>query len=120
MGVPANAPIPSNPSPDYLREAMVRQLSERDVVFDFSVQFQTDAVAMPIEDPGTAWNETLSPFQKVATLTIPRQKFDSPEQLDFGDNLSFNPWHSLAAHRPLGGINRLRRAVYLASAKRRQ
>ena len=28
------------------------------------------------------------------------------------DNLSFNPWHSLPEHRPIGGINRLRKAVY--------
>jgi hypothetical protein len=26
--------------------------------------------------------------------------------------LAFNPWHALAEHRPMGGINRLRKAVY--------
>jgi hypothetical protein len=109
---PTSAAIPPNPPPDYLREAMVHQLRESNAVFDFSVQFQTDAVTMPIEDPGVAWDEALSPFLKVATLTIPRQEFDSPEQREFGDNLSFNPWHSLAVHRPLGGINRARRRIY--------
>ena len=29
---------------------------------------------------------------------------------------SFSPWHGLAAHQPLGAINRLRRAIYEASA----
>ena len=30
------------------------------------------------------------------------------------ENLSFTPWHSLPEHRPIGGINRVRKAVYLA------
>lgn len=31
--------------------------------------------------------------------------------MEFGDNLSYNPWRTLAEHRPLGGINRCRKAV---------
>jgi hypothetical protein len=27
-------------------------------------------------------------------------------------NLSFTPWHALPEHEPLGGINRVRRAVH--------
>jgi hypothetical protein len=33
--------------------------------------------------------------------------------------MAFSPWNALAEHRPMGGINRLRRAVYLASQARR-
>ena len=36
-----------------------------------------------------------------------------------GEELVFNPWQSLAAHQPLGGINRLRKPVYLSSAEHR-
>jgi hypothetical protein len=107
-------PVPSNPSADYLREALVEHLAERDAVFDFSVQLQVDPYKMPIEDPGVTWDEALSPFRKVATLTIPSQTFDTPEQHEFGDNLSFNPWRCLPEHRPLGGISRARRQVYQA------
>ena len=36
-------------------------------------------------------------------------------------NLAFNVWHALAVHRPLGGINRVRRLAYpVSSAWRRQ
>jgi hypothetical protein len=35
------------------------------------IQFQTDPKRMPLEDPGRAWDEALSPFQKVATIKIP-------------------------------------------------
>jgi hypothetical protein len=28
--------------------------------------------------------------------------------------MSFNPWHALVPHRPLGSMNRARRAIYEA------
>lgn len=113
-GAATKTPRPKNPPDDYLREAMVRQLSAGDATFDFQVQFQIDPYKMPIEDPGVTWDEALSPFLKVGTLRIPSQEFDSPQQREFGDNLSFNPWHSLPEHRPLGGVNRARRKIYQA------
>lgn len=106
--------IPSHPSDDYLREAMVRQLSREDVLYDFALQFQTDPRHMPIEDPSVEWSETLSPFRTVASIRIPAQQFDTEAQRSFGENLSFTPWHSLPEHRPLGGINRARKIVYAA------
>ncbi|MNR79940.1 Catalase [compost metagenome] len=104
--------IPDNPGPDYLRQAMVRQLAQTEAIFDFTVQLQTDAASMPIEDPGKEWKESVSPFRKVATIRILQQEFDSEAQRVFGENLSYSPWHSLPAHRPLGGINRARKVVY--------
>ncbi len=104
--------IPANLSPDYLREAMVAQLAKGDAYFDFAVQLQTDADTMPIEDPGVAWSEAVSPFRKVASIRILKQDFDSEQQREFGENLSFTPWHSLPEHRPLGGVNRARKVVY--------
>jgi hypothetical protein len=95
---------------------MVEQLGSGNAVFDFAVQFQTDPYKMPIEDPGITWDESVSPFRKVATLSIPAQIFDTPEQREFGDNLAFNPWRCLPEHRPLGGISRARRQVYQALA----
>jgi len=104
--------VPAEPADDYLRAAMATQLRTDDALFDFAVQLQTDAETMPIEDPGRAWDEAVSPYRKLATIRIPRQEFDSEAQRAFGENLSFTPWHSLPEHRPLGGINRARRVVY--------
>jgi catalase len=98
---------------DFLRQAMAEWLQERDAVFDFLVQRQTDPVRMPVEDPTVEWDLSESPFVKVATIVIPKQDFRSAAQDAFAENLSFNPWNVLAAHRPLGIINRIRRAVYL-------
>ena len=52
----ANLPF-GTPSDNYLREAMIKTLSETDVEFDFLVQVQTDPHLMPIEDAGVRWPE---------------------------------------------------------------
>jgi hypothetical protein len=112
--------VPKDPPPNYLREAIVRTLREVDVYFDFLVQFQTEPHKMPIENASVVWPERYSPFRKVAAIHIPAQEFDSPEQISFDRNLSFNPWHCIADHRPLGNQNRARRRIYLRLSKFRQ
>lgn len=94
---------------DFLRINMAQSLNNNEVSFDFCVQMQTNADTMPIEDPTIPWT---SPFQKLATLRIVQQQFDSEDQMTFGENLSFNPWHSLPEHQPLGNFNRARKVAY--------
>jgi hypothetical protein len=112
-------PAPRVNSPDKLRLAMSAHLREHDALFDFLIQRQTDPAATPLEDPSQEWNEAVLPYEKVAVLRIPRQNFESPAQMKFGEDLSFTPWHALAEHRPLGGINRARKHVYEAMSRRR-
>ena len=112
--------IPARPSPNYLREAMINTLAQKDWSFQFMVQPQTDSFRMPIEDATVKWPEHLSAYVPVAELTIPSQTFDFDEQLAFADNLSYNPWHSLEAHRPLGNQNRARRQMYWELSRLRQ
>jgi hypothetical protein len=104
--------LPLRPPDDYLREAMVAALAANDVRLDFRVQVQTDPHLMPIENNGVLWPERLSPRVSVATLRLPRQRFDSPEQTAFARRLSYNPWHSVPEHRPLGNQSRARRRMY--------
>ncbi len=112
--------IPAHPSENYLRDAMVRTLAADEWVFDVMVQVQTDSHRMPLEDATVKWPERLSPYVPVATLRLPRQRFDSDAQLRFADVLRYNPWHSLPEHRPLGNSNRARRTMYLELAELRQ
>jgi hypothetical protein len=106
--------LPLRPPDDYLRQAMAGALAAGDVELDFRIQRQTDPHLMPIENAGVLWPERLSPRVSVATLRIPRQTFDSPAQMEFAKRLSYNPWHSIAEHRPLGNQSRARRRMYLA------
>lgn len=118
--LPGKSKIPMPPPADYLRQAMTRTLAQRPVDFDFCIQFQTDAHRMPIENASVQWPERMSPYRHVASLHIPIQRFDSPEQLAFARNLAFNPWHSIPAHRPLGNQGRARRSIYLELSRLRQ
>ena len=104
--------LPLRPPDDYLRNAMVKALANGDVEFDIRLQRQTDPHLMPIENNAVLWPEKLSPRVSAATLRLPRQRFNSPAQLDFARLLSYNPWHCLAEHRPLGNQNRARRRMY--------
>lgn len=102
---------------DFLTEVMAEQLRNETACFNFMVQFQQDPVAMPIENAAVVWDEGRSPFQKVATITIKNQAFTSAENEAACEAMTFNPWQSLAAHQPLGGINRVRKPVYSEIAK---
>ena len=106
-------------SPNFLRENMQKHLTNDDACFDFMVQLRTHPLEMPIEDPTIDWSEKDSPFIPAAKITIPSQAFDTPEQLKFCENLSFTPWHAALDHQPLGGINRVRKAVYETSSRTR-
>ena len=112
--VPANTGAPPNSAPDYLRHVMAEQLRRESVAFDFMVQLQTNPRRMPVEDPRIRWEPARAPWCKVATLRIPAQTFDSPAQLQFAEDLSYSPWHSVPEHQPLGGVNRCRRVIYQA------
>jgi hypothetical protein len=102
---------PEKPGADFLKEYLINDLATNEFDFDFMVQFQQDAIQMPIEDPTVEWT---SAFIKVATIKIPKQIFNSAAQEAYGENLSFTPWHSIPEHQPLGGVNRARKAVYIA------
>jgi hypothetical protein len=111
--------LPLRPPDDYLRDAMVATLAKQDVEFDIRLQRQTDPHLMPIENNAVLWPEKLSRRVTAATLRIPRQKFNSPAQMDFAKLLSYNPWHCIPEHRPLGNQSRARRRMYDTLSKLR-
>src|SRR5215204_1237914 len=73
--------------PDFLHANLADHLASTGASFDFMVQLRTRPGAMPIEDPTIVWNETDAPFTPIASITIPPQDFDSPEQHAFCENL---------------------------------
>lgn len=88
--------------------------------YEMRVQLCTDPAVMSIDDATVDWPVDQSGHQRVAKLTFPPQNPVSPERRVYADDvLSFNSWNGLADHRPMGGINRLKVKVYLASSKYR-
>ena len=107
--------------PNFLRSALNQQLSTDRVAACFVLQIQRQNANrfMPIEDTSIEWRESDAPFETVARITVPAQDFDTPSKNLACDDLAFSPWHGIEAHRPVGGINRLRKAVYDAVSEYR-
>lgn len=106
------SPMPEELSDTYLTDALRTRLAEAEACFDFMVQFQVDSVRTPIEDPTVEWDEQDAPYVAVAKIRIPPQRVDDPARADACERFSFNPWHGLVEHRPLGNLNRARRDIY--------
>lgn len=106
---------------DALRRMLEETLRSQQILFEFQVQLRTSNNSMPVEDATVEWPESESPYRTVALLLIPRQEIDTEPQKTMYRQLAFNVWHAMTDHRPLGGINRLRREVYpISAAWRRQ
>ncbi len=76
--------------------------------------------AFPIEDASKAWPADKSPWQTIARLIVaPQNTYSDDRQRFVDEQLSFSPWHALAAHQPLGGIMRSRLKAYEEAAKYR-
>lgn len=106
-------------NPDFLRDRLSADLAGGPACFDFRLQPRIDTATMPIEDPTVLWDSKAAPYVSVARVTIPKQRFDAPQQQTFCENLSYTPWHGTRDFRPVGGINRLRLFVYQAISKLR-
>ena len=106
-------PLALNGDPNALRQAAIDAAGGAACEWDVRVQLCTDATAMPIEDASVAWPEELSPYRVVARLrAAPQPAWSEARAARADDRLSFSPWHGLAAHQPLGSINRARRPAY--------
>jgi catalase len=103
-----------------IRDAVVKFFASETAVWDVQAQLCTDLAKMPVEKADVLWPEEESRYVTVGTLTAVAQEAYSAERRVFIDEqLSFNPWHGLAAHRPLGNIMRARKKAYEASSQYR-
>lgn len=105
-------------TPDGLRRSVIDFFSTHGAQWEVRVQLCTNLEDMPIEDASVKWPESESPYVPVARITVAPQDAWSQEQVEALDKqMSFSPWHGVVAHQPLGGIMRVRRASYEASAR---
>jgi catalase len=102
--------------PNALGDLLARTLRDQDVHFELQVQLRTVVETMPIEDATVVWPEKESPFRTVARLTLHDPDIANPAWEAACKGLAFTVWHAIPEHRPLGGINRLRKDVYRLSS----
>lgn len=115
---PSNGPATPGANRDWGGDFSAR-LRERSLHWELQLQPFIDDQRTPIEDASVNWP---TPYTTVARLTLPRQDTAS----EAGQALSaqveagvFDPWQALAAHRPLGDVQRARKVVYFESQKGR-
>jgi hypothetical protein len=107
-----------NGVPNGIREAVINFFSKNEGEWAVRAQLCTDLEHMPIEDASVVWSEERSPFVRIGRITIkPQLAWSEARAIAVDDGMSFAPWHGLAAHRPLGGIMRSRKAAYEAAKK---
>jgi hypothetical protein len=115
---PPDATAKPGTSANYLGEELAARLAKGAIAYDFKVQFFQDEQRTPIEDASVEWKEEDAPFFTVGRLTLPQQQVSgSSEKVEA---LSFDPWHALEEHRPLGAMNRARNAAYRLSTIERK
>lgn len=119
-----DAPVdPAGPrGPDHLADDLARRLAAGPLSWDFAVQLYRDPRTTPIEDPTVAWPDDAAPPVVVARLTIDRVDLASERARKvaaFVEALSFDPWHALVEHRPLGALMRARNHAYRLSTAER-
>ncbi|WP_421570935.1 catalase family protein [Stenotrophomonas sp. PD6] len=104
-------------APDTQREAVAAFFAQPGAVaeWELRVQLCRDLEKMPIEDASVVWPEEISPYLPVGRLVVGAQSSWSADAEATEDSLAFAPWHALAAHQPLGNLNRARRVVMAAS-----
>jgi len=89
--------------------------------WEVGIQLSTNIEKMPIEDASVEWPEEESPYLPVGKLIIPSQDSWNEDKAGVADDkMLFSVWQGLAAHRPLGAIQRIRKDAYKESAKFRR
>jgi len=114
---PSSAPSLTDPS--YLSADAARRLAEGPVRMELCVQRYRDPVYTPIEDTAVEWTDDATAPEPVAVLTLGPCDTTTPEAqavAEAVDALAFNPWNTTDEFRPLGNLNRARKAAYDASA----
>lgn len=105
---------------DYLRADARTRHGKGELGFELRAQFFTSEEKTPIERSDVAWS---APWVTLGTLTLEPASADATRRdaLDaLVDRMSFDPWHALVEHRPLGAVMRARKAAYFASTQARK
>ena len=95
------------------------RLAKHHLQWDLQLQPFVNEALTPIEDASVNWP---SPYTTVARLSLPRQDTASAKGQELAAEAEagvFDPWQALAAHRPLGDVQRARKVVYFESQKGR-
>ncbi|GAA3693381.1 catalase family protein [Sphingomonas cynarae] len=103
--------------PDALRDVIRSETQVLEMEWEVRVQLCRDLEEQPVEDPTVEWKQDDAPFQTVATIRAAKQDSLTEDKFQkINEEMRFSIWTGLAAHQPLGNINRARNGTYRHSA----
>lgn len=105
--------------PDYLARDLETRLATTEARFTLHIQIYSGDSAPP-DRMTEAWSDSDHPTYRLGTLILERQDITVQDQVEFGENLSYNIWRVPEALRPFGSIADARRTVYAAAAHLRR
>jgi hypothetical protein len=109
--------IDASDQPNAIRDTVQGEMQVIDGSWEFCVQLCRDLEKQPVEDPTVLWDEADAPFQRVAIINVRAQDSWDPKTVQIvNEEMRFSVWTGLAAHQPLGNINRARKGTYRHSA----
>ncbi len=106
-------------NPDKYRINIRDALARGEASYDLMVQRRSRPDRQPIEDALVEWTVEDSPPERVATIVLHKQNIEAVGQDELGELMRMNCWHARPEHRPLGGINRVRRVAYFRFGRER-
>ncbi len=102
---------------DAIREEVRKEMRGIDAEWEFRVQLCRNLEKQPVEDPTVEWDEAEAPFVTVGTVRAAAQdSWDAARVERINEQTRFSIWTGIAAHQPLGNVNRARRDTYRHSA----
>ena len=122
--VPLQPPAPP-PAKGYgsLRDDLIARLKSGPLEWSLRVQLFIDEATTPLEDASVEWPEAKAPFREIGRVVVQQQDVTSARGQEIEalvEQLSFDPWHSVEALRPLGAVMRARSAAYRESTIERK
>ena len=108
-----NEPVSDDASSDAHKELLQTYFASNSATYTLKAQFSSSKTQHPVEDASVVWPESSAPWFELATVTFPAQESFSSARLEWWEErIALSPFNGLAAHRPLGSVNRLRKHVY--------
>ena len=109
--------VPIDGKQDAIREQVQKEMRTLNAEWEFRVQLCRDLKKQPVEDSTVEWEEEDAPFFKVGTVRAAAQDSWETSRVErINEGTRFSVWTGIAAHQPLGNVNRARQETYRHSA----
>lgn len=119
---PTHQPSPhAKPEADraYLRAELIPRVRAGGVSFVLEAQF-CESESDSVEDTTREWTTRFVPLAQLDILATDLESEAGKKESELVEALSFDPWHALVAHRPLGVTMRARKHAYFVSTQNRR